>query len=108
MSSPNQAATPAADSASNPSIKQRARKFLNLPYLVTLLFILKAAVILMEVCGAISVSVKYDFRSYSRYYNFVAVTGIVVALISIVLNLVNVISKFTRIPWNLIVIFSFQ
>lgn len=100
MSSPNQATstTPNAD----PSVKQRAKKFLNLPYLVTFLFILKAAVILMEICGAISVSVKYDYRSTSRYYNFVAVTGIVVALISILLNLLNVVSKFERIPWSII------
>ena len=107
MSSPNQAATP-GNAGTDSSVKQRAKKFLNLPYLVTFLFILKAAVILMEICGAISVSVKYDYRPTSRYYNFVAVTGIVVALLSITINLINIVGKFERIPWNLIeMIFDF-
>ena len=104
MSSPNEA-TPQNmnENSYGSSMKHRAKKMLNLPYLVTFLFILKAAIILMEVCGAISVSVKYDYRSYSRYYNFVAVTGIVVAILSILLNLLNIVNKFSKIPWNLMV-----
>ena len=102
MSSPNQA-TPQDLNNENSSMKHRAKKMLNLPYIGTFLFILKAAVILMEICGAISVSVKYDYRPYSRYYNFVAVTGIVVAILSILLNLLNIVNKFSKIPWNFMV-----
>ena len=103
MSAPNQATSPDTNMNHSPTVKDRARKILNLPYLATLLFILKAALILMEICGAISVSVLYDYYSYSRYYNFVAVTGIVVAVLFVLTNLLNIVSKFNNIPWNLIV-----
>lgn len=53
--------------------------------------------------GAISVSIWYASWGESRYYNFVAVTGIVVAFISIVLNFTDLTGKLPKIPWNVIV-----
>lgn len=54
----------------------------------------------MEIAGAISVSVVYSSWSSSGYYNFVAVTGIVVAMVLIFLNMIRVTTKFERIPWS--------
>jgi len=61
----------------------------------------------MEIAGAISVSVVYDNWSTTRYYDFVAVTGIVIALLSIILNVLRVTERFESIPWNFIVRFYF-
>lgn len=57
---------------------------------------------LMLIAGAISVSVRYDYWSTSRYYNFVAVTGIVIAVIVTLLYALRITERFEKIPWNFI------
>lgn len=59
----------------------------------------------MEIGGAISVSVIYSHWAASGYYNFVAVTGIVVALVMIILNFCQIPKKLDNLPWNFGVIF---
>lgn len=56
----------------------------------------------MLIAGAISVSVRYDYWSTSRYYNFVAVTGIVIAVIVTLLYVFRITDRFEKIPWNFI------
>ena len=63
-------------------------------------FLIKIYFKIFEICGAISVSVIYSTWGSSQYYNFVAVTGIVVAVISIILNLTKITKKFDKVPWN--------
>ena len=58
----------------------------------------------MEVAGAIAVSANNSGWGSSQYYNFVAVTGIIVATILIFFNVINVVEKMSFIPWNLLVI----
>jgi hypothetical protein len=58
---------------------------------------------IMEFCGAISVSARYDTWGSTKYYNFVAVTGLVIAVLIIILTILNVFEKLEQIPWMFIV-----
>ena len=57
----------------------------------------------MQIAGVISASVVYSSWGSSQYYNFVVISGMVLASISILLNFVRVVEKFERIPWNFVV-----
>lgn len=94
--------SPTTDAQASPTFKSRLRSTFNFPYLVTCLFVIKVGTIIVLTGGAIAVSIWYASWGESRYYNFVAVTGIVVALISIVLNFTDLTGKLPKIPWNVI------
>ena len=57
----------------------------------------------MQVSGIISVSVLYSSWGSSQYYNFVVISGMMIALIFIFLHFVRAIEKIDRIPWTLVV-----
>ena len=57
----------------------------------------------MEFCGSISVSARYDTWGSARYYNFVAVPGIVVAVLVILFNLFKIVERLEKVPWMFIV-----
>jgi hypothetical protein len=82
--------------------KQKAMALVDMTYFKTAQFFIKVATILMLFAGAISVSVVYSWWATSRYYNFVAVTGIVIAVIVILLNFFQFFRRFPRVPWHLI------
>ena len=46
---------------------------------------------------------KFCVKGQARYFQFVSITGIVIALIFMFLNFVNLVDKFRKVPWNLIV-----
>ena len=50
---------------------------------------------------------KFYAKGQARYFQFVSITGIVVALIFMFLNFVNLVDKFRKVPWNLIVFNNF-
>lgn len=59
----------------------------------------------MHVAGAIAVSVKYESWGSTRYYNFVAVTGIALILILILLHFFQITRRVSKFPWNFFVFF---
>ena len=56
----------------------------------------------MAIGGTISVSIVFSTLGASQYYNFVTVSGIIVAVIQIFLHLVQITRKLTKIPWNFV------
>ena len=54
----------------------------------------------MQVGGVISANVTYSGQSFAQYYTFATIFGMILALISILLNFIRVVESFKKIPWN--------
>ncbi|RNA36791.1 hypothetical protein BpHYR1_046920 [Brachionus plicatilis] len=86
MSSPNNEPN-ITENTTGRSKKFSIKSILDFPYLKSIHFWLKIIIIIFHICGAISVSIKYDNWGPTRYYNFVAITAIVLILIELIFDI---------------------
>ncbi|CAF0842191.1 unnamed protein product [Brachionus calyciflorus] len=100
MSSPNPEVSQTEQPQKN--LKTQIKDLLNFSYLKSINFVLRVILIIFQIAGAISVSVKYDTWGSTRYYNFVAITGVIFIVVFIIFHFFFLTQKLTKIPWSLI------
>jgi hypothetical protein len=77
-----------------------SNSFLNMAYLQTREFFTSLLILLSSLIGVILINYYFANWSVAKYYTFVAITGIIIAILIIFLNFFNFFKKFNSILWD--------